>query len=174
MKVEYSGGMHKLDDFFNIMRKQFSEDEWKYIRQSTTDYGRLARFIRLWSLKESFVKAEGSGIIFPLSKISFVCPSDLVMPSQKSRFDTIVKVFNGNNNSQPTLGDWIFEESMIDPKHYVCVAKLSKNSNSGTLNTDPDYQFRMLSIKDLIPDFPYSDLHSYEDESYWIDFCQKS
>lgn len=174
MKVEYSGGMHKLNDFFNIMRKQFSEDEWKYIRQSSSDYGRLARFIRLWSLKESFVKAEGSGIIFPLSKISFVCPSDLVMPSQKSRFDSIVNVLNGNYNSQQTLSNWIFEESMIDPKHYVSVAKLSQNSNAEELKTDRDYQFRMLSIKDLIPDFQYSDLHSFEDESYWIDFCQKS
>lgn len=168
MKIEYAGGMNKLNNFFNIMRKQFSEEEWRYIRHSQTDYGRLARFIRLWSLKESFVKAEGSGIIFPLSKISFHCQSDLVSPSQKTKFDSLVKI-----NDQ-LYSKWIFEESMIDPKHYVSVAKLIDPTNEQQNENESQFQFRMLTINDLINDINISDFNEYEDESYWIDFCRKS
>src|SRR5699024_8637813 len=111
MKVEYTGGMQRINDFFRIMRKQFSDDEWKYIEIPQSDYGRLARFIRLWSLKESFVKAEGSGITFPLSKISFFCPTELVAPSQMTVFDSTVHI--GHQRQE----HWQFEESMIDHRH---------------------------------------------------------
>ncbi|KAJ6218436.1 hypothetical protein RDWZM_009593 [Blomia tropicalis] len=85
MKVEYSGGINRINDFFRIMHRQFSLEEWKYINQLETNQSRLERFIRLWSLKESLVKAQGSGIVFPLSKISFTCPSELTSPEQQMR-----------------------------------------------------------------------------------------
>ncbi|UXI16694.1 hypothetical protein NH340_JMT02637 [Sarcoptes scabiei] len=132
MKIEYSGGMCKINEFFNTMRRQFSEEEWRFIRNSQTDWGKLARFIRLWSLKESFVKAEGSGIIFPLSKISFECRSELVAPSQKNRFDSIVKINNRYSKY------WSFEESMIDPRHYVSVARLRYTKNFDNKTDDVD------------------------------------
>lgn len=175
MKVEYSGGINRINDFFRIMHRQFSLEEWKYINQLETNQSRLERFIRLWSLKESLVKAQGSGIVFPLSKISFTCPSELTSPEQQMRFDSVASI-NGQR-----LEDWFFEESMIDNMHYVSVAKCNKsttNLNSSTMTdlSSLQYRFKFLSIEDLLKDNSINnkDLFTYDDEKYWTDFCQKS
>lgn len=167
MKVEYSGGMQRLEDFFRIMKKQFSDDEWKYIRMADlSNENKLARFIRLWSLKESYVKAEGSGITFPLSKISFTCCSELKSTRDGTVLDSIVKL------NDRCLYDWNFEESMIDEKHYVSVAKVT---TSDIANPSSNEHFNLLSISELISNSNLSptDLFSLDDEQWWTDFCRK-
>jgi len=167
MKIEYSGGMQRINDFFRIMHRQFSDDEWKYIKVPSTDTSRLARFMRLWSLKESFVKAEGSGIVFPLSKISFTCPTELTSPEENILFDSNITI-NGQ-----CLHEWKFEESMIDRLHYVSVAKI-RSDQVENLKCDA-YQFKMLTIDDLLTETPVSNhLFTYDDEKYWTDFCRKT
>lgn len=167
MKIEYSGGMNKLDDFFRIMNRQFSPSEWDMINGSMTDQSRLARFIRLWTLKESYVKAEGSGIVFPLSKISFTCCSELTSPSQGIVSDTMLYIEN------KCLHQWQFEESLIDNRHYVCIGKLPQQCDSQSGETSP---FKMLSIHDLLCDHSISEkeLFAHHDEQYWTDFCKKT
>lgn len=161
MKIECTGGIERLEQLFRNMRRQFSEDEWRFIRNGDSEWAKLARFIRLWSLKESLVKAEGTGITFPLSKISFVCQSEL--NSGGHLCDTIVKI-EGN-----PLPGWLFEESMIDGRHHVSVARTPPNHSS-------HYEFQQLTIKELLEEFPSTldDLFSYQDEKYWTDFCTKS
>lgn len=159
--------MQRINDFFRIMHRQFSQDEWKYIQQSQTDMSKLARFIRLWSLKESLVKAEGSGIVFPLSKISFTCNTELTLPQEKILYDTEVTV-NGQG-----VNEWQFEESMIDKMHYLSVAKTKSNATDEL--DDSLYRFKLLTIEDLLTDSNVSGhLFTYDDEKYWTDFCRKS
>lgn len=168
MKIEYNGGMHRLSEFFRLMVRQFSDKEWTYIRNLESDYGKLSRFIRLWSLKESYVKAEGSGITFPLSKISFHCATELNSPDQKALFDSTVSI------NHECLADWQFEESMIDHKHHVSVAKI-KHVNANLLD-ECQYQFKQLTIQDLLfeNDNSFENLFSFDDEKYWTDFCRKT
>ena len=76
----------KRREFFRLMRRQFTDDEWQQIKgdvdannaddaseDGQQDVGgqQLAAFYRHWSLKESFVKATGSGLTVDLQKISF-------------------------------------------------------------------------------------------------------
>ena len=66
----------KRREFFRLMRRQFTDGEWQQIKgdvdannaddapengQKDVGSQQLAAFYRHWSLKESFVKATGSG-----------------------------------------------------------------------------------------------------------------
>ncbi|KAM7286804.1 L-aminoadipate-semialdehyde dehydrogenase-phosphopantetheinyl transferase isoform X5 [Ixodes scapularis] len=72
MKIEYSGGK-TVGEFFSLMRRQFTPGEWRFIEGPGTERDLLRRFYRLWSLKESFVKAEGVGLGIDLQRLNFVC-----------------------------------------------------------------------------------------------------
>jgi 4'-phosphopantetheinyl transferase len=77
----------KRREFFRLMRRQFTVDEWKQIENPTFDGAdkmstisttlgdrQLAEFFRHWSLKESYVKAIGSGLNIDLQRLNFkVC-----------------------------------------------------------------------------------------------------
>ena len=171
MKIEYSGGLDKISKFFNVMERQFSSSEWKYIRNVDENNGKndkqemLQNFMRLWCLKESFVKAEGTGIILPLSKISFVCKDSLKTPQNDVVCSTDVTLSN------ELLKEWSFEESMLDHNHYVSIAKTFSNSKIEFKNEDLNFKF--LNIKDLIS-MPEDVIFSADEEQLWSAFCQKS
>ena len=49
----------EIEEFFRLMRRKFTEDEWCQIRSSGSDHKtQLSVFFRLWCLKESFIKAR--------------------------------------------------------------------------------------------------------------------
>lgn len=52
-----------------LMRRICSEDEIAYIER--TEDGRAGRFFQIWTLKESYVKAIGTGLSFPFQNITF-------------------------------------------------------------------------------------------------------
>lgn len=82
----------------------------------------LFRFMRLWSLKESYVKAEGFGITIDLQSTSFTCPTTTLQVSTLVS-DTVLQV-NGQ-----FLSGWRFQECLLDPDHCVSVA-LQQVSNT--------------------------------------------
>ena len=57
------------------------------------------------------------------------------------------------------LGDWTFEESALDPEHFVCLAI---NRKSSEWKVD---KFEMMNFDDLVEDLPEleSDLNSDEE-----------
>ena len=49
----------EIGEFFRLMRRKFTDDEWCQIRSSGSDHKiQLSVFFRLWCLKESFIKAR--------------------------------------------------------------------------------------------------------------------
>eukprot|EP00922_Rhytidocystis_sp_ex-Travisia-forbesii_P048542 GHVS01072293.1.p1 GENE.GHVS01072293.1~~GHVS01072293.1.p1 ORF type:complete len:187 (-),score=28.91 GHVS01072293.1:63-623(-) len=65
MKIARRGPLSRpLSAFFDSMGNQFAPQEWRYIKgQSTsTDQAMLRRFMRLWTMKEAFIKAMGTGL----------------------------------------------------------------------------------------------------------------
>lgn len=66
------------------------------------------RFLQLWTLKEAYVKARGTGLTLPLRSISF----DLGVegPADVS--------FNGLDDE----ARWMFAHTRLDPKHLLAVA----------------------------------------------------
>jgi 4'-phosphopantetheinyl transferase len=115
MRLEYSGG-RSLEDFFDLMKRQFSRTEWTFIRTSGgEDRDKLRRFMRLWCLKESYVKAEGVGIGFDLQRISFDCPTTPLTVG------TMVCDSRVSVDGQ-CLKEWRFEETLLDQDHCVAIA----------------------------------------------------
>jgi 4'-phosphopantetheinyl transferase len=138
MKLEYSGGK-TLSEFFRIMTRHFSPLEWETIQGNhvTSDTQRLAMFCRHWCLKESYVKATGTGIAVDLQQISFrVMTSELSVGVMIT--DTELYV-NGSH-----LEDWNFEETLLDENHCVAIAL-----NGNVRGTDP-VTFKCLDFSELM------------------------
>lgn len=138
MKLEYVGGK-SLSEFFRIMKRTFSDEEWVNIREKKfkAEAEPLANFCRHWSLKESYVKAVGVGITMGLDRIVFKVNSDLEL----GRVTTDTEVFVDGRKQ-----DWLFEESLIDSNHCVAVA-LQVNGKA------PDYngaEFKIIDFSSLL------------------------
>ncbi|XP_058838245.1 L-aminoadipate-semialdehyde dehydrogenase-phosphopantetheinyl transferase [Topomyia yanbarensis] len=114
MKIEYAGGK-PLEEFFRLMSRNFSDEEWRYIRSRKTESEQLEAFMRNWCLKESYVKNVGIGITVDLRKISFS------IRSNKLDRKTVICDSTLRVNDDP-LTNWRFEESLIDKDHCVAVA----------------------------------------------------
>ncbi|ESN94883.1 hypothetical protein HELRODRAFT_133824, partial [Helobdella robusta] len=69
MAIDRPIGSKSLDKFFETMKRQFKMNEWKFIKSAPCDKSKLFNFLRLWCMKESYVKALGDGIGFQLSRI---------------------------------------------------------------------------------------------------------
>ena len=105
MKVELRRNT-TLDKFFSLMTRQFTASEWRFINNSDTAEreSRLFNFYRCWCLKESYVKAIGTGIKFGLQRIEFL-PGCIVDDACTT---TSVKI-----DGELQEG-WMFHESMFD------------------------------------------------------------
>ncbi|XP_053684741.1 L-aminoadipate-semialdehyde dehydrogenase-phosphopantetheinyl transferase [Sabethes cyaneus] len=114
MKIEYSGGK-SLGEFFRLMNRNFSDEEWQYIRSQQDENDQLEAFMRNWCLKESYVKNVGIGITVDLRKISFSIRSKK-LDTKSSVCDSTLKL------NDELLKNWRFEESLIDKNHCVAVA----------------------------------------------------
>ncbi|XP_055376801.1 L-aminoadipate-semialdehyde dehydrogenase-phosphopantetheinyl transferase [Condylostylus longicornis] len=136
MKIEYSGGK-SISEFFRIMNRNFSEDEWKLIKKSSNELNQLRLFMRHWCLKESYVKNIGIGIKIDLKKISFNIKSEEADPN-KIHTNTELSV-NGS-----LLDNWKFEEHTLD--EYYCAAIAFKNWNK-EIKSEP---FVILSCAELL------------------------
>lgn len=96
-------GNTSLQQFFHTMRRQFTVAEWAHMAPpSSSPHQQLSNFYRLWvssaytysstlilhicvqSLKESFIKAEGSGLSYGLQNLEFVCGPGWPPPSDVS------------------------------------------------------------------------------------------
>lgn len=154
MKLEYTGGK-SLDDFFRIMTRNFSNNEWVAIKSCRDDKSKISMFCRHWALKESYVKAIGVGITINLQDISFK------INTKELNVDNVVKdtELYIRNEKQ----DWFFDEFLLsDKNHCVAVATQARITSN--------CEFKMVSFQDLIQDVvPLLE----EDGEYCRDFFKK-
>ncbi len=66
----------------NVVKRAFSESEKKLIENTPEDERDLL-FFRLWTLKESYVKAIGIGISYPLNTVEFSFEGNKIKTSVK-------------------------------------------------------------------------------------------
>jgi 4'-phosphopantetheinyl transferase len=98
-----------LRDYATIYRS-FSPDEAKLLSEAPPDV-RPNLFFRLWTLKESFIKATGEGLARPLDSFSF-------------RFDPVRIVFHpwsGNVEGRDDVTRWQFEEFLPTPRRLLAL-----------------------------------------------------
>ena len=105
----------RLEEFFRVMNRQFTEQEWTFIRgERENDEKQLERFFRNWTLKESYVKAIGTGLNIDLRSLNFKIVENLT-PS--GGVITSTRLESGGEISL-----WRFEESILGGDHVVCLA----------------------------------------------------
>lgn len=145
-----AGTTKNVPEFFRLMRRQFTVDEWNVIKRENNELSQLKAFYRNWCLKEAFVKALGVGISYDLLSISFTPVTELTLGEVIT--DTKVRVNGTLDNS------WCFEETLLDENHIATVAFQGPSSVSSN-----EKLFKVLSFEDLINNceqltFPDSEL----------------
>uniref|UniRef100_A0A8C5CN03 L-aminoadipate-semialdehyde dehydrogenase-phosphopantetheinyl transferase n=1 Tax=Gadus morhua TaxID=8049 RepID=A0A8C5CN03_GADMO len=108
-------GSSSVSQFFRIMTRQFTEYEWSVIQSSGSERQQLAAFYRHWALKESFIKAIGTGLGFNLQRAEFHLSPQPVTEEQ-GQHRTMMHLDEEEEHS------WRFEECLLDADHHVAVA----------------------------------------------------
>ena len=158
--------VERLDKFFGLMRKQFTEQEWLSIHGGSEDNPeqKLERFFRHWTLKESYVKTVGTGLNLDLRTLNFSVEEPLTC----DRIITSTKL-----EVEKVKTSWIFEESYLDEEHVVSVAKDGLSEN---VEEDVETKFEVLTIQQI---FGLMSVNQAEGELRIVDpsdfstFCSK-
>ncbi|KAL6593453.1 4'-phosphopantetheinyl transferase [Neocallimastix sp. 'constans'] len=128
-----------VDSFFDLMKDVFTINEWKEINEIKEDNKRLERFYKFWSLKESYVKAIGKGLILDLQTIEF----SLNRSDIGKKIETAV-LFRDNKK----LDDWNFYIYKLDNIHCSSIAIQNGNEDEIIKNSD----FVQLTVDELSKD----------------------
>ncbi|XP_078102469.1 L-aminoadipate-semialdehyde dehydrogenase-phosphopantetheinyl transferase [Sander vitreus] len=166
MKTTMPGSI-SVPEFFRIMTRQFTAYEWSVIQSAGLENQQLAAFYRHWALKESFIKAIGTGLGFNLQRLEFHLSSE---PLTQKYVLRQTKMYLDEEEEE----DWIFEESLLDADHHIAVA-LGPADRAGTAplrsSLPPPTSFTLLSFSDLIASAsPLTE----EDSACWESFNMKA
>ncbi|XP_056613575.1 L-aminoadipate-semialdehyde dehydrogenase-phosphopantetheinyl transferase isoform X2 [Triplophysa dalaica] len=154
-------GCSSVQEFFRIMNRQFTDLEWTNIRAAGSDWDQLDMFYRHWALKESFIKAIGTGLGFDLQRVEFHISPNQMREGQVYRQ---TRMYLDKEEE-----DWTFEESLLDKDHHVAVA-LGKQEDDGSFCEALPISFTQLSFGDLVSRArPLLE----EDPAYWESFQKK-
>ena len=135
--LDYHGGK-STEEFFRLMNRNFTAEEWQQIRSSSTP---MQTFFRLWALKESYVKALGVGITLDLRTISFQLNSSLENRLE-IRNDTKLYL-NGS-----VVRNWIFHEYLFEDGNHCATVAFETNTDNGIEPKKLSFDF--LSVDDLL------------------------
>jgi len=110
-----------IPSFFHRMHRQFVQSEWDYINSFPNELAQLQAFHRLWCLKESYLKAIGSGVGTESAK---TMRFQINTPTLSTKCNDSVLFINDKATR------WVFEERLLDAKHVVTVASECDGSRS--------------------------------------------
>ncbi|PAA47131.1 hypothetical protein BOX15_Mlig031350g1, partial [Macrostomum lignano] len=169
MKATLPRGESSAESFFRIMRRQLTEDEWRFVRSHGGDSQQLAAFYRIWCLKESVVKATGDGIGFSLSRLNCQPDPDFLfdaadLPLTTSR--SIVYI-DGSASS-----DWLFEEHRLPLGHVAAVAWQRRGGGAGSHVTLEAFT-ELAPLSSSICDGLQPITVSHDSEMSYQNFCNK-
>lgn len=160
-------GTSSVPEFFRIMTRQFTAYEWSSIQSAGSELLQLAAFYRHWALKESFIKAIGTGLGFNLQRVEFHLSPEPLAPGRVLRHTKM-------HLDEEQEDDWIFEESLLDADHHVAVALGPADTSGCTAlpsSLRPAATFTLLSFSELVASAsPLTD----EDPACWEGFQMKA
>jgi len=163
----------KIMDFFRLMKRQFTKEEWSQICQDEQKLSdQAATFFRFWTLKESFVKAIGHGLGFNLQRLSFYIHSPLHMERVCKDSTLFIDRVEQSN--------WHFEETLLDSEHCVCTAFKASQKTQTKQEQPPilseesceENNFSFVTCETLLSALP-EPITNQESSETWINFCQK-
>jgi phosphopantetheine--protein transferase-like protein len=158
MKIEYGGGK-SLNEFFRLMTRNFSDNEWNHIKSFNSNQGKLQAFMRNWCLKESYVKNIGTGITMNLQTLDFQINTPEV-EGDEIVTDTRLKV------DGKLLNNFTFEESLLNGDHCVAVSLQNHPSDS----TYKSNNFQLIKFEELIGN---ATPLTAPDEKYCVEILKK-
>ena len=121
MKTSFPG-RGSIPEFFHIMKRKFTNEEWETIRSFKDEWTQLDTFYRNWALKESFIKAIGVGLGFELQWLEFdISPLNLGIGQV---YKETLLFLDGEEEKE-----WAFEESKRNEHHFVAVALRKPNGS---------------------------------------------
>ena len=129
-----------ISSFFKLMKRQFADEEWKFIKSFDNEWNQLKAFYRMWCLKESFVKGLGVGIGTDSAEVMTFKINTQSLEDSRTCNDSTLYL---RNIKQP----WTFSECLLDDNHVVAVAMETPISNDNIINFE-HIMFESLS-KDL-------------------------
>lgn len=158
MKIEYNGGK-PLAEFFRLMTRNFSDDEWTQIKSFNSNVGKLEAFMRNWCLKESYVKNTGTGLTEDLRKLNFIIATQDLTANEVVT-DTKLEI------DGQLLSEFVFEESLIGDEHCAAVCI----SNQPADEPHQPLAFELIKFEELISNAtPLTEV----DESYCVEILKK-
>ncbi|KAL8587657.1 hypothetical protein ACOMHN_045346 [Nucella lapillus] len=170
MKVEWPRKT-SVQEFLKMMDRHLTEQEWTNVRSREKDMEQLKVFYRYWCLKESVLKAMGTGIAYDLSTLDFNTGGTDVSP-EKVTCSTTLKM-----DGQPS-SDWRFEETMLEDEHCIAVALRSESSGDDSSDEDESMNegssepFTVWSIEEMLSGCePLAEMKP--DLAYWNNFNAK-
>lgn len=162
-------GSSSVSEFFRIMTRQFTEYEWSVIQSHGSERQQLAAFYRHWTLKESFIKAIGTGLGFNLQRAEFHLSPQPITEGQVQR-RTVLHL----DEEEEEEDTWMFEESLLDADHHVAVAlglQSQPLAGAPSPSAPPPTAFTHLTFSDLIA---LATPLTEEDPAYWDSFHSKA
>lgn len=107
-----------------IAKRFFTNNEYKYILSQATENDKAIAFYKIWTLKESYVKAVGKGLKIPLNSFEFTMEDEVNLNRQKGsdKYHFYTKKIN----------DYILS---------LCFSELDINYEFTYLNEDELYQY---------------------------------
>lgn len=169
MNTNRHRGTSSVQEFFKLMTRQFTDHEWNTIKAMESEWKQLHSFYRHWALKESYIKAIGTGLRFNLQRIDFhLCPLQML---EGEVYASTTMYLDGRREDS-----WKFEESLLDQQHHVAVALGRRSGDSAVITTESGasasvpLRFTVLSFRELVSGAqPLSE----EDPEYWESFERK-
>ena len=152
----------KIPEFFRLMTRQFTAEEWMQIKSNTDSPlpTQLANFFRFWTLKESFVKGHGHGLGWDLQRLNFKVNSSLEKVGEIS--DKSELYLDGELAKQ-----WRFEETLLDARH--CVATAIKGQ--GQKGFSRKIPFTFLTCDQILDSLEPLNLN--QSDSEWSEYLSK-
>jgi len=126
-----------INSFFDLMKDVFTVNEWKEINEPKEDKKKLERFYKFWSLKESYVKAIGKGLVLDLQTIEFSLKCDNI---EKTIGEATL------TRDHKKLDDWFFYIYNLDEIHCSSIAVNTKKEDTILKNSE----FINLTLDQLI------------------------